>query len=347
LKAVTISFTPKGDLLNKKIAKLCFENAEVYGNGEDMRHKDGTLREWTEQAFKSCELLVFVGAVGIAVRAIAPFVKSKACDPAVLAIDEAGRFVVPVLSGHIGGANRIASEVAKKIGATAVITTATDINGVFAVDVWATENGFAIENIENIKKISSALLKNENVGLVSDFSVKGELPQNVKCGENFECGIVISPFLKKTFRHTLNLVPKNAVWLGVGSKKNANEACLSDLFDTTVLSEKAICGVASIDLKKDEKAVMCLAKRFGCEPLFFSAEQLNCAKGDFESSEFVLGVTGVDNVCERSAVLAAKNGRIILKKTCGQGCTMAAAMSDRSVCFENYNGGCGLQNVWD
>lgn len=108
-----------------------------FSGGEGLSETPLSLKEWTGDSFSSQDALIFVGAVGIAVRAIAPFVKSKAADPACIAVDEKGLYVIPLLSGHIGGANELAEELAQGLGALAVITTATDLNGIFAVDQWA------------------------------------------------------------------------------------------------------------------------------------------------------------------------------------------------------------------
>ena len=109
-------------------------------------------------SFSSMDALIFVGACGIAVREIAPYVKSKKTDPAVLCIDEAGRFVIPLLSGHIGGANALAVELAEKLGATAVVTTATDVRGKFSVDAWAARHGCVISDMGLAKAVSAAIL---------------------------------------------------------------------------------------------------------------------------------------------------------------------------------------------
>ena len=107
-------------------------------------------------SFSSMDALIFVGACGIAVREIAPYVKSKKTDPAVVCIDEAGQFVIPLLSGHIGGANALAEKLAEKLDATAVVTTATDVRGKFAVDAWATRHGCAISDMGLAKAVSAA-----------------------------------------------------------------------------------------------------------------------------------------------------------------------------------------------
>ena len=136
----------------------------------------GSLKEWARRRFEDCEAVVFIGACGIAVRGIAPYVKSKKTDPAVLVIDECGMFVISLLSGHLGGANALAREAADFLGAQAVVTTATDLHDRFAVDVFAKRNGCEIFPMTAAKAFSAALLAGEPVGFYSDFPWEGELP---------------------------------------------------------------------------------------------------------------------------------------------------------------------------
>ncbi len=153
------------------------------------------LRAWTALAWEASDALLFVGAAGIAVRAIAPHVASKANDPAVVAIDEAGRFAVPLLSGHLGGANELAQTVARAAGAIPVITTATDVRGVWAVDTWARRAGLAVSNPEAIKRVSARLLSGGRVALYSDMPISGQSPEGVDiASDRSRADIVVSPF---------------------------------------------------------------------------------------------------------------------------------------------------------
>lgn len=130
------------------------------------------------ESFSSADALVFIGACGIAVREIAPYLASKKTDPAVLCIDEKMQFVIPLLSGHIGGANDLARRLAAALGASAVITTATDVNGKFAVDAWAAKNECVISSMLLAKKVAAEILERD-VPLVSDFPIKGVLPGGI------------------------------------------------------------------------------------------------------------------------------------------------------------------------
>ena len=124
------------------------------------------------------DALIFVGACGVAVRSIAPFVRDKKTDPAVLCLDERASFVIPLLSGHIGGANALAARLAGALGAKAVITTATDVNGKFAVDAWAAQNGCAIEDFALAKRFAAEILEHD-LPLCSEFPVCPPLPGGV------------------------------------------------------------------------------------------------------------------------------------------------------------------------
>ena len=141
----------------------------------------------TDYCAKDCfELhlpIIFIGATGIAVRSIAPFVKDKLTDSPVIVIDELGQFVIPLLSGHVGGANALAQEISQAIGATPVITTATDINKVFAVDVFAEKNGLRLLDKSKIKTVSSKILKGETIIIKSEIDgvpFEGVQPDRVK-----------------------------------------------------------------------------------------------------------------------------------------------------------------------
>ena len=143
-----LSETMPGDIYNKE------------------NYKDGLRCQWDK-----ADALVFVMASGIVVRCIAPYIQSKTSDPAVLVLDQNGRFVISLLSGHLGGANALAVKIAGLCGGTPVITTATDVAGVPAMDVFAKENGLVIENIESLKYISSAMVEKKPVAVVSERAI--------------------------------------------------------------------------------------------------------------------------------------------------------------------------------
>ena len=168
-----LAFTDTGLALARRLADALPGSVDRCGSG------GVSLAGWTALQFAQSDALVFVGAVGIAVRAIAPHCQSKATDPAVVVLDECGRFAVPLLSGHLGGANALARALAKACGAVPVITTATDVNGLFAVDLWAKAQNCAVLEPERIKRVSGALLAGQTVRYWSPWPVAGETPAGV------------------------------------------------------------------------------------------------------------------------------------------------------------------------
>ena len=287
--------------------------------------------------FRESDLFLSVGSVGICVRHVAPYVKSKVTDPAVIVIDELGQHIIPVLSGHIGGANGMTRVLAAGLGGEPVITTATDINGKFAVDEWAAKNGFAISSMKTAKDYAAAILERD-LPLKSDFPVKGELPKGTRRAEDkeeSETGLLISWRTDEPFKETLRLIPK-CLALGIGCRRGTPEEAIEEAVKTVLadngIDRRAVSAIASIDLKKDEEGLLAFANRMGIDPVFYTAEELLAVEGDFTPSEFVKSITGVDNVCERSAL--KKGGRLIVKKTALNGVTVAVSVKNMEVEFE-------------
>ena len=300
------AFTRDGAALALRIARElggeAWASARYAGNG--VLPMEGTVSDWARQRFLPGNELVFVSACGIAVRAVAPFVKSKQSDPAVVCLDDQGQFVISLLSGHLGGANQLARRIAAVTGGTPVVTTATDVHGKTAVDEWAKEHGCAIENIGAVKRISSSVLDGERVGVaVTDQLAPAPWPV------------------------TLWLRPRVLV-LGVGCKRGTTMATLKSSLDDFLagagVSPLSLCAIASIDLKKDEAGLIGLADSLGVPFITYSAAELAATPGRFTPSERVKSVTGVDNVCERAAVRCS-GGALVRSKTLYPGVTMALA----------------------
>ena len=199
MKIRLISFTGRGQALAEDLAEKLGGEAQRCGHPL-------SLSEWTQAAFREADALVFVGAAGIAVRAVAPYLAGKDRDPAVVAVDETGRFAVPLLSGHLGGANDLAGRIAACCGAQAVITTATDVNGVFAADLWARHQGCAVLNVGKIKEVSSRLLSGGTVTVKSDWQIAGDPPDGVRVSENGACDVRVTARREK--EGPLLVVPK-------------------------------------------------------------------------------------------------------------------------------------------
>lgn len=317
MKLAFLAFTEKGFALAGSLAQTL--------GGSVMRcGKPDSLSDWTQKHFAQDDGLVFVGAVGIAVRAIAPYIQKKWKDPAVVAVDECAHFAVPLLSGHLGGANHLARAVSAVCGAQAVITTATDVNGVFAVDEWARCQGLSVMDPQHIKLISGKLLAGGSVKVYSPYPIEGERPTGLEAAEILPADVAVSVREEEA---VLSLVPKTVV-LGVGCRKGTPQSTIQSVLERFLQENKlhieSICTVASIDLKKEEPGLLDFCRSHGWAFRTCTAQELRQTPGKFTPSAFVSQITGVDNVCERSAVFVS-GGSLFVKKFAVDGVTMAAA----------------------
>ena len=345
MKVSVISFTKKGGALNERLCyglKSC--GVEAVGYTTPRYTKETGLKEFTvlgelvEQFFLSVDGILFIGACGIAVRAIAPFIKSKAEDPAVIVTGEDGNYVISLLSGHIGGANELCRQAAAIIGAVPVITTATDLNNTFAVDIWAVENKLVITDLTMIKEISGAVLNGEKVGFSSEYPVKGALPCELAAGTVTDIGICISDTASvKPFQKTLTLLPRN-ITIGIGCRKGTETGVIMDFITETFhryeLDVRRINRICSIDLKAEEEGILNAAKALQVEFITFPADVLEKVPGEFAASDFVRKTVGVDNVCERSAALGSSYGSKRISKVSNSGVTLSAYEMDFAVAFK-------------
>ena len=340
MKVSIIAFTDNGMEIAYKLSNSLSETNDV----DFTRCGKGALSTWTEEHFSTNDALIFIGAIGIALRAIAPYIKTKTKDPAVVVVDELGQFSIPILSGHIGGANELAIEISEILNAIPVITTATDINKVFAVDTWAKSQGLQILNPQCIKLVSSKLLKGESVHVKSDYPIQGNLPKNVYLNDledsnaGYDVIITHKDLENERKNDTLLLVPQ-IITVGIGCRKDisfeAIESSILNILESENYHILAINALASIDKKANEKGILEFAKKYDLPFNTYSAEELNSLEGDFTKSEFVKSVVEVDNVCERSAIKES-NGKLIRRKdTCdGAGVTVALAINDPNISWE-------------
>ena len=373
-------FTANGCVLAQKIANE-LEGARAWAPHRIAEEAGlpgfDSVGAWAGEAFaQGCDGIVFVGACGIAVRAVAPYVASKMHDPAVVCVDEAGKWAISLLGGHVGGANDLARRIARIVGATPVVTTATDVRDVFAIDEWAARCGLIIANPQLIKRVSGTLLEGGHVGVHvgRQVSVAGELPAGFvreecagdtdSAGDTNDAGDIRKPCLAgatldsadavralHTHVHigpelpgesdpdTLHLITRNAV-VGVGCRRGCEPAILQDSVETALaglgLAPEAVSTLATIDLKAAEPAVVELAAKRGWRLRTFSAQALAAQGGDFASSEFVRTHVGVDNVCERA--LACCGAVRILNKQAHQGTTVAVGLVPEVLSFDMKEG---------
>lgn len=347
MRVAVTAFTQRGYLLAKRLVDALREEGDTCVLALPARLAGAlgeppyeSLSQWTGVRFTDCTALLFVGACGIAVRSIAPYVKDKFTDPAVVSVDEGGAWVVPLLSGHVGGANTLAKRVAWVTKGAAAISTATDINGLFSVDQWARCKGLYIDSKIAAKQVSSALLAGDYVGMKSEITLQGKWPGGLVEGDT-EVGICITLRRKwAPFPTTLRLVPP-LLTLGIGCRRGTSAAVIGRAVEAVLeaedLSVHGVVQVSTIDRKEDEPGLLEFCQRWGLGLRTFTAQALGAVPGRFTPSAFVHSVTGVDNVCERAAVLAG--GELIVPKWAGDGVTVAVARRPYVISFEEEESG--------
>lgn len=310
-----------------------FESEKSGACEMDARTRDAGTRH-------PCDAIIFVGATGIAVRAIAPFICGKAVDPAVLVIDEAGRYVISLLSGHLGGANALARTAASLIEAEPIITTATDAESAFAVDTFAKENGFLLTDLRKAKEVSAKVLRGEKLRIYSDIPMERLVQRParheaelVPAQEIDRADIVISYRTKLLNQATgLRLIAKR-VHVGLGARKGVTQAevaaAVATCLEDAGIDPRAVVALASIDLKKQEAGILAYSYESGVPFVTYTAEELRTVEGAFAGSSFVQSVTGVANVCERAAAYAAGrsgHAEVLVHKTIHGSVTTAVAV---------------------
>jgi cobalt-precorrin 5A hydrolase len=304
----------------------------------------GGLKRLVRAAFDARSDILFITASGIAVRSVAPFLRGKHLDPAVVAMDEGGGFVISLLSGHLGGANRLARELAAFFGATPVITTATDVAGLPCVEDLAERFSLAIDDVRKIKAINSAVLKGEKVpvidrdpkrrkeaGLIfgASFRFVSRLPERLDKHRAFvmvssRTGVVPAEIKRKT----LVLRPREFA-VGVGCRRGVTveevSTAISKALKDSGVSPLSIKNLATIDIKKDEEGLTGFAARAGVPMEFFTAAELNTVKPPSGRSRMVEEKTGAGGVSEPAALLSAGVKRLWLKKRIFKRVTVAVA----------------------
>lgn len=321
-----------------------------------------TVKACVDEYFEQVDAIVFVTASGIAVRSVAEHLTHKSKDPAIVCMDECSKHVISLVSGHAGGANALTQMLADVMWATPVITTATDVEGQFSIDDYAREHNLVVTDWAKAKAISAEVLA---TGAKPVWVDEAEVLQEEEkytceiCKEQKSTGIdvgkiendgcengidvqrlqigsyqvVITPQDVSVDAQTLQLIPRCIV-AGVGCKKGMPvdkiEHAVQEAFAKAGLRIEALCAVASIDLKKEEVGLQefCEIRNVPFET--YAAEELQAVPGTYSASEFVSGVTGVDNVCERSAVKyasehGANDGELLLRKQAQDGVTVALA----------------------
>ncbi|MCG8550611.1 MAG: cobalt-precorrin 5A hydrolase [Desulfobacterales bacterium] len=275
----------------------------------------------------------FIMATGIVVRTIASLIRDKTKDPAVVCGDETGRFVISLVSGHIGGANELAGKLSSILGATPVITTATDVNQVSAIDIIARDQGLYIENKQAIKHVNMAFIKGEPLAVHDPFNlVSPHLPPPLMDNSSLfgaeKSGIWVDCTVRDLPEKVLVLRPKMLV-AGMGCRRGVTrqelEAHLYQVFQDRGLSVHSLSKIVSVDLKADEPGLLELAQTLNLPIEFYTRDELDQVKTVPTPSSLVNKHIGVKSVCEAAAMLATGRTRLLIPKTAGRTVTLALA----------------------
>ncbi|MBZ4645483.1 MAG: cbiG [Clostridia bacterium] len=349
MRTAVIALTLGGSKLAAKLAettgahlylpeKFCSDKNKCY----PIKSK---LLELMETIFYQYDALVFIMAAGIVVRTIAPFIKDKRTDPAVVVMDEKGTNVISLLSGHLGGANQLTLEIARITGANPVITTASDVNNTLAVDLFAQRLGCGIENDQFLTAVTAAIVNGKKVAFYSEYDNFFDLPDNVISVDSitgidstYGGAIFLTHYIFEDYSiPSVYLRPKSII-LGIGCRRGttkqkiaeAVKECLEDLH----ISKKCIQHIATVDVKQDEQGLVRFAQELQVPLKIIARKDIQKIEYQFECSQFVKDTIGVGCAAEPAAILSGKNARLIGSKYKKDGVTVAVAAERelREVC---------------
>lgn len=347
MRLAMVSLTKNGAAVAAKIAaKMTVDSFVNRDDYEDLSaafgFTHGKFSALVGRLFENYEGIIFIMACGIVVRSIAPYLQNKKVDPAVVVVDEKGEHVISLLSGHYGGANQLARQVASAIGGEAVITTATDLNQVVAFDLFAKENECVIENESALKTVSAALVNGETVDLYTPYRLSGEWPPQVHPGvtpgQPGKWAVVLDNDLENQPKapQALLIRPKNLI-LGIGCKKGtavvAVAAAVDEFLGKCRRSFLSLKKLVSIELKANETGIVEYCRRHGLAFQTLSVDQLAPIQSGLSSSAFVKQTVGVGNVAEACALLGGNHTRLICGKTVYPGITLALTEEEREFHF--------------
>lgn len=316
----------RGRVVAEKLADLIGTTRTIDLKGDFMNR--------VSQVWQSSKAIICVMATGIVVRAIAPLLKDKFTDPCIVVVDESAKFSVSLLSGHIGGGNQLTETVANHLGCTPVITTASDNLGLTALDLWLKNNHLLTGQRDLLIKKSARLNRVGKLTCYIDMFCSGRLPDDIIGKEFTACpDIVLTHDMRIVdgLNSTLVANPQTLI-LGVGCNRNTPaeeiQQCFDELISEARLKQEWFAGIATIDLKINEKGLIEFARELGMHISFFSKDKLNSVE-NVEYSEAVMKATGAKGVAEPSSILLASDrqhpGSLLIKKQKWTNVTMAVS----------------------
>ena len=280
------------------------------------------------ELFKNSDAIICLFSLGAVIRLIAPYIKDKKIDPAVIVIDDKTNFVISVLSGHIGGANELTEKIAEKLQAQPVITTAADVNKTIAVDLVGRDFGWKIDDDSNVTRISAHMVNEEPIGVFQETGEKNwykQLPKNVSIYNTIEqlknskskANLIISDKIVEDNLSSESVIyrPPSLV-IGIGlhwdtSKETIKEG-INDCLEKFKLSSKSIAKLVSIKKPKDVQGLIDVGKEMGVSVEYVNREDLAKVTAP-NPSDTVKAFEGTASVSEAAAILVS-NGKLIVEK---------------------------------
>lgn len=334
MKIAIISVSEKGQELALTLKEKLDEDSTVIKC--DLFHKN--VKKYIKIAFFEYDAIIAIMASGILIRSIAPYIESKASDPAVLNIDDNGNFVISTLSGHLGGANSLTDKIAALIDATPVITTSTDVNKKLGIDVLAKDLYLSIDDMKEILYFNKAILENKKITFTlnpeSNYDyLKNYLSKNtleIYVSLDYSSNVNPNEIHVEIKEHKIVLKEKKIV-AGLGCKRG-KECCdiysgLKKSIDDLNIDISRINMLSSAEIKKDEKGMLDLSQKLSIPINFVELDKLKLFESrDIQKSEFVKSKFGIYGVCEPAALITAGfDSKLIYKKTSYDGVTVAIA----------------------
>jgi cobalt-precorrin 5A hydrolase len=320
-----------------------------------------TIKDFTAEAWDRYDALVYHVSLGAVIRTVAPFLKGKDVDPAVVTVDDGKRFAISVLSGHVGGANELTEEVAAALGATPVVTTASDARATIPVDILGRELGWTLEDKANVTPVSAAVVNEKPIAFIQEcgeekwWTRPTPLPKSIQVftsiraaqkagpesnpGGLFEAYLVVSDRATASLKEDLQDVwdkvviyrPKS-LCLGMGCDAGTDLDEVWGLVDQTFaeagFSTQSIRSIASIDLKSNEESLHQLSQKTGAELIFYTRDQLNGQGTISTPNPVVEKYTGAVGVSEPSAMLSAGVDSLVVTKKKSKRATLAVARKE-------------------
>lgn len=332
MKIAIITLTENAEKLGRKVQARLLQQDEVVDHlskaqGSKLTKKmDGKFKDNVKKIFNDYDAHIFIMATGIVVRTIAPLLKSKQSDPAVVVMDEMGAHAISLTSGHIGGANRLVKRLEELIGSDPVITTASDIQRRTAVDIVAEKLDAVITDFTKAKEITAQIVSGKEVTLTAAQDI-GILPGLTLDETPGGYSIVVSPFNQKKSKTSVHLVPQTII-AGIGFRIETSPGDIEKLVRKTLkdmdLHRDSLTALATIDIKEKEGALQQAAAKLGVTAEFHSVDAILKIEKNFKGSDFVKKSVGVSAVAEPAASLSGKStGSLLMERKEHKGMTIA------------------------